>query len=241
MNLFKILLTIYFWFFAVCSLILTAPICLILYPFIDEKTFSKIYGFIPASILSIVMYPFWSLKIEDLRKDKSWNKDYVVVANHLSFVDSLILLMVYPRKSKFMIANIFTKIPLFGHLSLFSGHVTADIHDPNLNKNAVERAVKAIKRDNSSFILFPEAKRQIESYKFEKFKTGAFRIAKETNLEILPITLIGTEKAVGFGAIVDFANIQVFIDEPFKVEDDDYQKYIDKTLEIMKTNLRFHR
>jgi 1-acyl-sn-glycerol-3-phosphate acyltransferase len=238
MKFTEILLTGYFWFFTVLSILLVTPICIILYPFIDEKTFSKIFICIPANILSFVMYPFWEIKIKDLRKNKSWDKNYVVVANHLSFIDSLIISFVVPVKMKFMIGNIFTKIPLFGWMVKMAGYVTADINDPELNKNAVERAVKTIKKDDSSFTLFPEGRRQLKSYTFETFKTGAYRISRETNLSILPITLDGTVEAMGFGAIVNYAKIKIFIDEPFDVVDNDYQKYINKTKEIMLTHLK---
>jgi 1-acyl-sn-glycerol-3-phosphate acyltransferase len=235
--MYQILLTIYFWTFGVLSLLLVTPICFLLYPFIEQKTFSRIYGIVPAYILSVVMKPFWQIEIKDLRQNKNWDKEFVIVANHLSFSDSLFLSLAVPKKAKFMIANVFTKIPIFGHLSLWSGHVTADRNDPELNKDAVERAVKTIKKDNSSFILFPESRRELISYEFEKFKTGAYRIAQETDLQILPITLVGTEKAIGFGAIVDFAKIQVYINDPFFVEDNNYEKYIKRTVDVMKKNI----
>jgi 1-acyl-sn-glycerol-3-phosphate acyltransferase len=179
----------------------------------------------------------WKLNFYDNRHNKKWNKQYVIVSNHLSMIDSIVLIYHIPLKIKFMIAAVFTKIPIFGRLILASGHITADLHDPSLNQTAVDRAIHTIQKDHCSFALFPEGRRELVSYKFERFKTGAYRIAKATNLPILPVTLHGAEKAMGFGGLVNSATITIWIDNPFNVLSDNYQKYIDYTKSIMEKNL----
>lgn len=237
MYLLELCLTVYVWTAMAISMIVTMPICLVLYPFLSQKKISRIYEKIPAVIVFTVMRPFWKLQIYDLRKEKSWTEQYIITANHLSFLDSLVLAHVIPLEKKFMVGRGFQKIPIFGRLSELSGHVPADLNDPEVNKSAVPRAVQTIQKDSSSFAIYPEGRRELSPYRFEPFKTGAYRIAKITGLEILPVTLAGTYEAMRFGGIVSPATITVWIDEPFSVCSEDYSKYIQKNQEIITKNL----
>ena len=215
-------LTAYFWLVSAFSMGLAYLVCLVCYPFVDQKTFSRIYEYIPATIVLYAMiFPnFWSLKIIDLRRDKSWtNKRYIIVANHVSFIDSLVTCCI-PLKKKYMIAEVFTKVPVFGWLSLSSGHVTVDRHKPNRmadrSKSGVLRAEKAM-GDGCSFLLYPEGMRTLDPYNLCEFKTGAFHLALTTGVEILPVTIQGTGEAMPLGGMVGLADIQMTIGEPFKV------------------------
>jgi len=258
------LLTIYFWGFSVISLLFSFFTCIIISPFVDQKTFARTYEVLTGGIMLYIMSPIWSLKIKDKRKDRSWryldknevknldnevknldknggkeegkikDKQFIIIANHMSFIDSLIT-VVLPVKKKFMIGKVFTKAPVFGWLTLKSGFVPAEKGNPEVNKHAVDKAIEAMK-DGSSFFLYPEGQRELTPYQFEKFKTGAFRIAHKTGIPILPITIKGTDKAMPIGGKVNFADLEIIIDEPFYVENDDYQSYIEKSKNIISSN-----
>ena len=239
------LLTIYFWSLSVVSLLSTFFTCLIFYPFVDQKTFSRTYELLTGGIMLYIMSPIWKLTVKDKRKDKSWSyevkgekkdKQFIIIANHMSFIDSLITVVI-PVKKKFMIGKTFTKAPVFGWLTLKSGFVPAEKGNPEVNKHAVEKAIETLK-DGCSFQIYPEGQRELTPYQFEKFKTGAFRIASETNLEILPITINGAYEALRFRGIAGLANIVISIDEPFKVKNDDYDFYIEKTKDIISSRLK---
>ena len=241
MKLRQVLLTIYFWSLAIPVILLTFLICCICYPFNDQKTLARIYEcLVGKTMLFFMTAPgFWTVKITDYREDKSWNyKRYVIIANHLSFIDSLVLVCI-PLKKKFIISQVFTKIPIFGFLTRISGFVPAERGKPEINKYAVERSIRTMQLDYSSLVVFPEARREIVPYQLEDFRTGAYRIARATNTPILPVTLKDTHIGMGFGAIVDYANIEIFIDEPFKVEKEDNQFYIEYSKKIFSKNLRF--
>lgn len=235
------ILTIYFWGVSVICLIFTFLVCLVVYNFVDQKTFSRTYeSFTGLIILYIMIFSgIWSIKVRDRRKDKTWkdidekDKQYVVIANHMSFVDSMITAMI-PLKKKFMIGNVFTKAPIFGWLSLKSGFIPAEKGNTELNSRAVDRAIEAMK-DGSSFFLYPEGQRELIPYKMEIFKTGAFRIAYKTGVPILPIIIKGTERAMPIGGKVWFADIEMIIEEPFYVTDEDYPKWIKKSQGIISS------
>ena len=239
MNPLDLFLTLYIWNLAVISCIITFIICIICYPFVEQKTFSRIYESIPGYIImyAMIIPGFWDLKIVDRRKDKSWNERYIVVANHLSFVDSLIMAVSIPIKKKYMMAEKFFKIPIFGWMTKSSGNISVNRRDKNSTSTSVEKAIKTIEVDNCSFGIYCEGKRETIPYVMETFKTGAFRIAYKTKLPILPVTLLGTSEAMSYGGIASRAKILVIIDEPFNVENEDYSFYANKTKNIIQKNL----
>ena len=91
MKISEFFLTIYFWSLSVICLLVTYVTCLILYPFIEQKTFARIYEVMTGyTMLYLMIIPgFWSLKVTDNRQNKSWtnesgeSKRFVFVANHL--------------------------------------------------------------------------------------------------------------------------------------------------------------
>ena len=125
MKLSEILLTIYLWTLFI-PVLLFANICfLLLYPFVKKERFTKIFEILllKTMLYSMVLPGFWKVKITDLRKIK--NKNYIIISNHVSFIDSVILASV-PLTKKYIIANMFTKIPLFGWLTKLAGFISAD-------------------------------------------------------------------------------------------------------------------
>ena len=244
MKIEEFFLTVYFWVLTIPSLLFTFVISLVIYPFVDEKTFARCYeSLMGQTLLAAMVYPgFWKINIVDLRQDKSWTnpdgseKRFVLVANHLSYIDSLVFVLVHLKK-KFLMGRIFANVPIFGFLTRNAGYVTAERGNTELNKTAVNRAVDAINRDLCSFVVYLEGKREDVPYVFEQFKTGAFRIARQTNLQILPVTLKGTYEAM-HGIVVGRAEITVYIDEPFSIENDDYPFYIAHSKNIFTKNLK---
>ena len=64
----------------------------------------------------------------------------------------------------------------------------------------MDKAKEAIKQGNS-LMLFPEGTRSRDG-NLQPFKTGAFRVAKETQVAILPIAIKGTFLAIRKGSLI---------------------------------------
>ena len=143
-------------------------------------------------------------------------------------------------KKKYLMGHTFSKVPIFGFLTRNAGYVTAERGNSILNSQAVDKAVDAINRDLCSFVVYPEGKRQSTPYVFDQFKTGAYRIARQTDLQILPVTLKGTYEAM-HGIVVGRAEITVYIDDPFTVDDENYPFYIEHSKNIFTKNLKLEK
>ncbi len=213
----EIIITLYFWIVASCSTLVTLVVCAVCYPFVDQKTFARIYelfsGFI---ILNCMTLPgIWTFKIIDLRADKTFDR-YIMISNHASFIDTLLTTQI-PLKKKYIMAKVFSKIPVFGWLCLASGHVPVDKNDKSTTEPAVEKSVKAMS-DGCSFLIYPEGRRSSDPLSLLPFKTGAFRLSQKTGVPILPIVIRGTGKGMRIGAICSFADMEIVIGDPIQVE-----------------------
>lgn len=173
---------------------------------------------------------FWNVEIIDNRHFKS-EGPYVIVCNHKSIVDTLFTVLlpfdiVYTWKKKW------SYVPGFGQLCLLANHIVIDISEES-RKNALERTKEELGND-SSVLFYAEGTRNSTPEGLLPFKTGAFRVAKEKDIGIIPITLIGTEKACS-SFICDRSNVKIIIDKPIYVQNID--KGIQEVRKIMLNNI----
>jgi len=112
----------------------------------------------------------------------------VVVCNHLSFLDPLILLSLLPDVITIVRANFF-RVPIFGWLLRGAGflgpHLFAE-GQPWLDK--VERHL----RSGGNLLIFPEGTRSRDG-KLANFKKGAFFLAKHLGAPIVVLKVAGTD------------------------------------------------
>lgn len=224
---------------ATLATIIITIICLCSYPFLEQKSFTRLYEFlIGTTMLKIMTIPgFWSIKVTDLRENKTYNDRYIFIANHASFIDSILCSQI-PVTKKFIMNAVFTKIPLFGQLCLMSGHVPVNPKDKNSSKNALSKSIVAME-DGSSFMVYPEGTRSDNPYKLLPFKTGAFRLAQQSKINVLPMILKGTGVAMPIGGICYPANLEIIICDPISVGSDwdDIQKAKDKSSNLIQKHL----
>jgi 1-acyl-sn-glycerol-3-phosphate acyltransferase len=120
-------------------------------------------------------------------------RPYVVVANHESFVDML-LISHLPFEMKWMSKSEFFKIPFLGWMMRLAG-------DIRLERGTKKAGVQALldcrdRLENKvSVMIFPEGTRS-KSGELGEFKDGAFRLALQEGVAILPLAVLGTRDAL---------------------------------------------
>ena len=136
--------------------------------------------------------PLWSFKVTGHVPDDP-RRPYVVVSNHESFVDML-LISHLPFEMKWMSKSEFFKIPFMGWMM----HLAGDIR---LVRGAEKAGVQALLdcRDRLdkkvSVMIFPEGTRS-KTGELGEFKDGAFRLALQAGVPILPLATLGTRDAL---------------------------------------------
>jgi 1-acyl-sn-glycerol-3-phosphate acyltransferase len=125
---------------------------------------------------------------------------FVVVANHQSLLD-IVLLSRVPREMKWVGKEELFKIPWIGLMLRLTGDIAVKRGDSESGGEAVAKAKAYLKR-GMSVMIFPEGTRSRDA-RLLPFKKGAFRLAIDAGVAVLPVVISGT--AAGFpkgGAMV---------------------------------------
>nr|WP_295923598.1 trifunctional MMPL family transporter/lysophospholipid acyltransferase/class I SAM-dependent methyltransferase [uncultured Dyadobacter sp.] len=112
------------------------------------------------------------------------NKPVIFIANHTSFLDILLAIMLHP-KIVLMVKGWVYKSPFFGPIIRYAGYVYSD-DGPEEN---IEK-VRALVADGYSVLIFPEGTRSQDGT-IARFHKGAFYLAEQLGLDIQPILLHG--------------------------------------------------
>ena len=110
-------------------------------------------------------------------------KPSIIIANHASFLDILILLMRSPRVIMLVKDWVYNS-PLFGTLVRYVGFIPSDNSSQNLE------LIKQRIKDGYSIAIFPEGTRS-EDGVIRRFHKGSFYLAKELQLDITPFLITG--------------------------------------------------
>ena len=112
-------------------------------------------------------------------------------------------------------------MPIMGKTCELMGHIFIDRSNPMRAKHSLDLAKQNLKQGNSSIFLFPEGTRTSDG-SIGKFKRGAFQIASELNLPIVPMTLNGAYERLRKGSyIVEPGLIELIIHAPITWEASD--------------------
>ena len=176
-----------FVYFAVGSLLLTlAGLFLVgLRPFGKKKGklfFHYLFSKMTRSLIYIMVNVRKTI-INPLGED--FSKPSVIVCNHQSFLDSLVIIMQYPKLILF--TNHWTwNSPVFGAIVRMADYYPI--------MHGVEEGVDHLSekvREGYSFLVFPEGTRSTDG-QMRRFHKGAFFLAEKLGLDILPIMIHGT-------------------------------------------------
>jgi 1-acyl-sn-glycerol-3-phosphate acyltransferase len=139
-------------------------------------------------------------------------RPYIVVSNHESTAD-IMLISHLPWEMKWLAKREMFRIPVMGWLMWLAG-------DIGVRRGSARSAVEAMRecRDRLekkvSVMIFPEGTRSTKE-DLLPFKDGAFRLAVDTQLPILPLALAGTRDALPKrGFVMNRATAHVRILEP---------------------------
>ncbi len=120
-------------------------------------------------------------------------RPYVVVANHESFAD-ILLISHLPWEMKWLSKAELFRVPLLGWLMRLAGDIPVWRGE---GRSAVEalQACRRVLAGKVSVMIFPEGTRSTTG-EMLPFKDGAFRLAVELGIPILPLALTGTGPAL---------------------------------------------
>jgi 1-acyl-sn-glycerol-3-phosphate acyltransferase len=127
----------------------------------------------------------------------------VLASNHLSFVDSVVIPVVVPRKVVFLAkSDYFTGTGVRGALSRAwfegLGMLPVDRDDPRAALGSLDTALEVLGR-GEAFGLYPEGTRSRDG-RLYRGRTGVAHLALTAGVPVVPVGLVGTERLQPVGA-----------------------------------------
>ncbi len=135
---------------------------------------------------------FYTFNLIPVRKvwhfTPSKKQQYVYCPNHFAFLDIPILTLTMPAFFAFVGLHDLKKIPVFGYMYR-KIHITVDRASARDRYATFQKSKEAL-TNGKNLVIFPEGGIWTEDFpKLSAFKEGPFRIAIETQVPIVPVTI----------------------------------------------------
>ncbi len=173
--------------FVLLATVLTAIVTIIGCTFGKART----WGYYPAMVWSRFMC--WGMllpvKVEG-RELLEKRQSYVFVANHQGSYDIFLIYGYLGRSFRWMMKKSLRSIPLVGKACESAGHIMVDKSGPKAIRKTYEQGREVLK-DGVSLVVFPEGARSFTGH-MAKFRRGAFQLADELHLPVVPVTIDGS-------------------------------------------------
>jgi 1-acyl-sn-glycerol-3-phosphate acyltransferase len=183
--------------------------------------------------------PAWRVIVEGAHKIRA-DETYVMVANHQSLLDILVLFRIFSHfKWVSKIENF--RVPFIGWNMSLNRYIKLKRGDRDSVLRMLRECERTLAR-GSSIMMFPEGTRSVDG-RLRAFKPGAFALAQSARRPILPIVIRGTSNALpkrGFVlrgrhrirlTVLDEIPYESFADEPLEALTGRVRHLIEQRLE----------
>jgi len=173
------------WFFIVTAIVVILISPILVYTLVFDKImlFNKVKRWAANIILFLIGF---RCKTE-FPENFDPSKQYMIIANHISALDIFTMIKIFKMPFIFIGKEELAKLPIFGYFYKKT-NVTVNRNSPRSRKEVYDQVEKFIKK-GLSVVIYPEGKIPEEEILLHPFKNGAFRMAIEHKLPILPVVL----------------------------------------------------
>ncbi len=218
---FLFFITLFFGFAAMVTSIL-----------VNQRTGSFIGGVVWSRLIGL--FTPMIVKVEG-REYIRKNTSYVVISNHQSVYDIFLIYGWIGIDIKWVMKKELGKLPGIGYGSRKVGHIFLDRSNSRVAVESLNEAKRKLV-NGTSVVMFPEGTRS-DSGTPGVFKRGAFKLAIDLGLPILPLTLVGTKDILpnrSFNLMPGI--VKMIIHEPMDIKmygEDNIQDLMHKAKEII--------
>lgn len=193
-NIGYALYRIWFYILVALPIVIFFPILLVLT--LSEKWYPQFFWMARNIWANIILYgmgcPPKTMYAQKLERGKS----YMLVANHTSMLDIMLMLRVGQNPFVFVGKKELEKVPLFG---FFFKRVCIMVDRDNAgSRTGVYRRAQKRIGQGMSICIFPEGGVPAEDVLLDNFKDGAFKMAIDHKIPVVPITFYDCKKRFSF-------------------------------------------
>lgn len=133
---------------------------------------------------AVIFIQHKNIYVQPLKK----NQSYIFVANHISYLDSPIIVKTFRKPLRALGKVEMTKLPVFGFIYR-KAIVTVDRSSAENRAKSVQ-ILKSILRKGISVLVFPEGTFNTTHQPLKEFYDGAFKVAIESNTPVKPVLFL---------------------------------------------------
>lgn len=167
------------------------------------------------------------------------NTSYVFIANHQGAFDIFLIYGFLNQNIKWVQKASLRKVPFAGKASEIAGHVFVDNTSIASRRDTIIKAKKEIV-GGVSMMMFPEGSRSKDG-KMQPFRRGAYRVAMDMGLPIVPITINGPFDVLRVKSMkLNPGKLELIIHKPIptaNLEQKDLRALMNQTKEIIHSGL----
>ncbi|MBN1999752.1 1-acyl-sn-glycerol-3-phosphate acyltransferase [candidate division KSB1 bacterium] len=163
---------------------------------VDSKRFDP---FIKACCRLLVHMLFIRVLVEG-RYLLNPQKTYIFISNHVNLFDVFILNGYIPNYIRAVELDEHFRWPLYGQIIARIGNIPISHKNARLALESLRKAQQAVS-GGTSIVILPEGGRTLDG-SFKPFKRGAFLLAKEAGVDIVPVVMTGAYKINRKGSLI---------------------------------------
>ena len=181
---------VWFYILGFIGIVISLPF---LFIFSVKESYYPYFYWVVRNIWSnLIMYGMGFYPEIKFKQDIVKGKSYMLVSNHKSMIDIMLMLSLSKDPIVFVGKKELEKIPLFGYFYR-RVCILVDRSSPESRKEVYAKAIKRLDT-GISVCIFPEGGVPDPSVILDKFKNGAFSLAIQFQIPIIPITFLDCEK-----------------------------------------------
>ena len=203
-----------------------APLCLVSTLITAITTFAgcmcggeRIFSYYPGSIWSRLFCIFTLCPVKVTGREKlNKRQSYIFVSNHQGIYDVFLIYGYIGQPIKWVMKQSLRKIPFVGLACEAAGFIFVDSSSPQAAARTIRQAEEKLK-NGASIAIFPEGSRT-RTGKMGVFKKGAYQMALDLKLPIVPITINGSYDVMPINSYrIHPHRMEMIIHDPVSVDE----------------------
>lgn len=182
------------------------------------------------------------VKVEG-RENMDAAQSYIIIPNHQGMFDIFLIYGFLGRHFKWMMKEELRKMPLVGKACESAGFIFVDQKGGPKKMKLMHDRARSVLQGGVSLVVFPEGARTWDG-NMRRFKRGAFQLANELQLPLLPITINGSfcvqPRSRGYVSFVDWHPLTMTIHPvlpPCEPTDEAERELMQKAYDIIASRL----